>query len=507
MCLNPLHIKNPKKDFNTHSDRVYIDVPCGKCEECVKNKIMSFQIRSYYEFKHCVEHCGGKVFYYTLTFNNKHIPKVTFSNRLNCVSYSFPVFDKKFTDNFKRNFKNCMKRRNLDYDVKFFIVSEYGGNTRRPHHHVLIFIYGSISPYTVLDIVTHSWIKEDGKFNSVPLGNVMPGDNLGVVNSSSAILYVSKYVAKSESYDDVLKKVRKAYMTSQDYYNYCSTSFKGYQPVDLVWLEIEKKLTPYVSKSIEFGTAVKYYMSDIQKKYGTCKFENKKNAFISVPLPLYLLRKFYYDTVTDVNGNVLYVLNEKGIERKIALCDRIIQKRVSFIQSLETAGYLPDDLLNAFSHYTGFSFSTYLEVCHYLSNLLDGRSIKDLVIYDLIYKGRPFLKYTLNSYTSDYDLFLSRDLFALPSSPDGCLLYDGLSCFENFDHCLFIIKLIKVYFSYVNYLERYRRKMEKSRVLQSIAHDNDNIKSNFHPPKTISQFSNYFCYATNEQTSSSTDLF
>lgn len=494
MCTSPIHIKNPKIDFSQFNDKVFLDVPCGKCEECKQNKILSFQIRSYYEYKFCVEKCNGCVYYYTLTFNNKCIPTVSFCDTYTRRWYRFPCFSRTILDNFKRNFKNCLKRSHPNLEFKIFIVSEYGGDTRRPHHHVIVFFYGQISPLRVKEIFVHSWIKETKMFSSTPLGNVKEGDNFGLVNSSSAIMYVTKYVGKSESYDDVITKVRKAYLKSPQYLEYIRSCRNGSDFVDETWKNIEKQLTPPVKKSRNFGVACKFYMSDIQKKYGTVLVENNTQGFVNVPLPLYLLRKFYYDTRFDDRGNVIYVLNPNGIERKLALTEKLIDKKLQFYEGLQTLGKVPKPLYEAFSAYTGFHLASFVDVRNYLDDLLLPSSPRLLFVYDLIYKGRPVLNFSLNSYLSDYETFLETVPFYPFADKNSLLIYDGLECFKNFNHALFILKLISTYFNYEKYLERYRKKVSYSRVLSVLEKNSDKIKSKFHPPKTLVQFSNLFDY-------------
>lgn len=126
MCLSPLCIKT-KDAFGLD---VMQSVPCGECVECLKDRQNSWKIRLTEESR---DH--KYVYFFTLTYNDDSVP-FTFDDDGNKVLY----FDKSHLQLWlKRNrisFERLFKR---SIDFKYFICSEYGPNTGRPHYHGILF--------------------------------------------------------------------------------------------------------------------------------------------------------------------------------------------------------------------------------------------------------------------------------------------------------------------------------------------------------------------------------
>lgn len=126
MCLNPISIKT--------QDAFGIDinqsVPCGKCIECLKDRQNSWKIRLTEEAR---EH--KHVYFFTLTYRDDSIPfsYTEAGERINHVSkIDIQLWIKRHRIKFERYF-------NRDIEFKYFICSEYGPNTGRPHYHGILF--------------------------------------------------------------------------------------------------------------------------------------------------------------------------------------------------------------------------------------------------------------------------------------------------------------------------------------------------------------------------------
>ena len=154
MCLCPVRIPNPylagrfsydgRKVFRS-SDRLRsssntIEVPCGRCSECLSRRYTDLMQRVY------VESMTSYVFMVTLTYNNKHVPRLSFTSeeftrrrrlpvsRLRCIYYS----------DFSHLQLLFKRLRNdsifADRDFRYLAVSEYGTEKCRPHFHLIFFV-------------------------------------------------------------------------------------------------------------------------------------------------------------------------------------------------------------------------------------------------------------------------------------------------------------------------------------------------------------------------------
>lgn len=70
-CLHPKYITNRTLHYDLFKP-LQLKVPCGKCEACKKSNRDDWFIRSVYEWK---EHGCSNTFFYTLTYNNEHLPR------------------------------------------------------------------------------------------------------------------------------------------------------------------------------------------------------------------------------------------------------------------------------------------------------------------------------------------------------------------------------------------------------------------------------------------------
>lgn len=105
---------------------MFLNIPCGHCNECVKVRQMSFVQRVQ------MESLENHLFFCTLTYNNDWLPKYVCSNGVQ-ISY----FE-------KSDFTNMLKRirvHNLfGRPFRFVSVVERGSFRSRPHLHCLFFL-------------------------------------------------------------------------------------------------------------------------------------------------------------------------------------------------------------------------------------------------------------------------------------------------------------------------------------------------------------------------------
>ena len=156
-CASPIVVKHPKKGF--------VRVPCGFCRLCRISRQSEWSARLRFE-QIKSERLGYGNAFVLLSYDDEHLPPGGV---------------------FKRDCQLFLKRlrRNIDYydvyhrpDFKYFLVSEYGDNTGRPHYHVLFFGIDFTSA-----VFRQSW----------SLGFVSPRPIL-----SGGIRYVLKYLEKCQ---------------------------------------------------------------------------------------------------------------------------------------------------------------------------------------------------------------------------------------------------------------------------------------------------------------------
>lgn len=154
MCLHPVTIKT-EDSFGIPINQ---SVPCGKCIECLKDRQNSWKIRLTEEAR---DH--KYVYFFTLTYRDDTVPHTYLEDgtRVNHVSkIDIQLWIKRHRIKFERLFKR-------DIDFKYFICSEYGPNTGRPHYHGIIFT--DVSP-TFISAMFNDWSETYGFINFSEVG-------------------------------------------------------------------------------------------------------------------------------------------------------------------------------------------------------------------------------------------------------------------------------------------------------------------------------------------------
>lgn len=154
MCLSPLSIRT-NDAFGIEINQT---VPCGKCIECLKDTQNAWKIRLIEEFR---DHLY--VYFFTLTYNEDSVPFTILDDgtKVRHVSkIDIQLWIKRNRIRYEREF-------NRKIDFKYFITSEYGPNTGRPHYHGII--YTDISP-TFISSMFRDWSSTKGFVNFSDVG-------------------------------------------------------------------------------------------------------------------------------------------------------------------------------------------------------------------------------------------------------------------------------------------------------------------------------------------------
>ena len=153
-CFDPVNIENKK--YNGFNFKRLL-VPCGHCAACLQRKRNVWSYRLSYELK-----SHEKAVFITLTYSDENVPKDGVSIR-DCQLF--------------------LKRLRKTHKLRYYLVSEYGTNTRRPHYHAIIFGLSSAD----INIIDSAWSK-----GFVSVGNV----------NSASINYTTKYMITKDIEDD-----------------------------------------------------------------------------------------------------------------------------------------------------------------------------------------------------------------------------------------------------------------------------------------------------------------
>lgn len=349
MCYRPLHLTNRTLDFNPDIDKVRYDVPCGHCGECINQKREDWRVRTYYEYLD-TKRCGGRTIFVTLTYNKENVP--VYDNKL--------CFSKKHIQLFNKRVRNELKRQNIYLDYKYLVTSEYGGQTKRPHYHALLFFKGYVSIYTIRSLIRDCWSYGFVKF----------GDNLGEVYGNGACKYVTKYITKDIDFLQEFKYI--------------------YDAKDIKLLEKFKQYQPFHMQSQGLGI---YALEVVPKnilEQGRIYVPSDDPNKCYVRIPLYFDRKLFFDVdLTTRPDSPRYVLNGDGINmKKVRLqlnSDKLVNAyRDIIFSSISDA----DALIPHINKYASTRFNNFSHFQDHLRDLLGNHTLDELVSYSLVYRDR-----------------------------------------------------------------------------------------------------------------------
>lgn len=191
MCATPFIVKKDGKE---------IPVPCGKCPICKKRRVSGWSFRLMQQDKISISSM-----FITLTYDNKNVP----------------ITPKGFMSLYKQDLQLFFKRlrwahsRSSGSGIKYYACGEYGGQTLRPHYHVILF-------NSRIELIQDAW-----RLGHIHYGTLTP----------ASVGYTLKYMCKvgkipMHKNDDRLKEF--ALMSKGLGANYLSDAIVQYHKADLV---------------------------------------------------------------------------------------------------------------------------------------------------------------------------------------------------------------------------------------------------------------------------------
>lgn len=182
-CISPVKLLNPDYDpesFQGISSSPYVFVPCGRCPACIMSYSQEWRIRLKEHDK-----VARNAFFVTLTYNDDNLPLAVGTN-FHDDKVVCPSISKVDVQKFLKRLRKSISEITDDKSFKYYIVSEYGPTTLRPHYHGIFFDLpcfskdSQIQRSQVCKLIDRSW-------------------NLGFVRvdpvTEGRISYVTKYIS------------------------------------------------------------------------------------------------------------------------------------------------------------------------------------------------------------------------------------------------------------------------------------------------------------------------
>ncbi len=166
-----------------------IQVACGKCIGCRIDRSRQWANRCMLELQY-----HDSAYFVTLTYDDDHVPKSYYPDPQTGEAHVSLTLC-------KRDFQLWMKRlrkKFSDDKIRFFACGEYGGETKRPHYHAIVF------GLHLSDCVKYKTVREGDSFytyyNSDSLQETWPNGFVVVGEVTwESCAYVARYVTKKLS--------------------------------------------------------------------------------------------------------------------------------------------------------------------------------------------------------------------------------------------------------------------------------------------------------------------
>ena len=198
MCTSPLIVRNksPYKVYDV-SPMKY-QVPCGKCLECRSLVQSDWCTRLSYEIN--MFYCNGGIgVFLTFTYNDDDLPVFAPLNQ--------PCFRHDDVLKFMDRLNLYMQRTYGPYMYKYFICSEYGKNTQRPHYHGAFLLQHGVDWPSFVEKCRELWSEHGFMFPKFDGHQYVDNEGLGVTptlrNGAASAKYVSKYITKDLSFYNI----------------------------------------------------------------------------------------------------------------------------------------------------------------------------------------------------------------------------------------------------------------------------------------------------------------
>ena len=133
MRLSPITIKSNARYYSPFLTSALLEVPCGCCDACRDARKSTWEDRLCLEVSEWYKN-GGIGLMLTFTYNNDCLP------HFERDGVSVECFSPSDVSAFLNRVKVRSSREFGSDFYRYFICSEYGKNTKRPHYHAIFLI-------------------------------------------------------------------------------------------------------------------------------------------------------------------------------------------------------------------------------------------------------------------------------------------------------------------------------------------------------------------------------
>lgn len=388
MCYKPIRIINNSEYIHSCYSKLCHTVPCGHCYECNSAKTLAWQVR-------CIEERNNAVccYYYTLTSSDDHITHYGTDS----IGKPYNVFNKHELQNWLKRLRKYLP----GIKMKYIITSELGEKFHRPHYHVLLYFYEAVSAKTVYNAISSTW-KE---------GFIKAGDNRGLITDNRGVMYVVKYMHKTDKYYNGF-----AYLLGRKVLYHWYKKLLSEVPEAIKYRPKDGKLHYELIEQSQLKSYESiwnnYYQSAVRDFNNHCAFHLQSTNFgipqdwskykdntcnlmtqsgpKRVTTPLYYRRHLYYDRLPNLKDGqkTIYRLNTDGI---VKFAEEFSQRlKDATKEAKESLEYfksdVSDDLLKDV-HITPKEIDQYIK-SHGIDNVSKRIAVYRLIYKDTIWKGR-----------------------------------------------------------------------------------------------------------------------
>lgn len=380
MCTSPIIIYNPTK-VHLPYDAVQLEIGCTECADCLSHRQNDWRTRIFAEMisRQKQNYVQG---FCTLTYKDECLPHYRDDN------HDLPCFSRDDITEFTTNLRRHLHRKFGATDLSFFIASEYGSNTHRPHYHMYIAAPILLSKnkkdekqvlldsYELHKTICDYWSKFGFIFPRKHSGGP---DKKGYDHAPFQLqdiiasgMYVSKYATKDMLYHS-LSEVQQL----KAYYK---------QEPDHPLAQKFKRSLPFIRVSKGFGKSL---LDDVQTVDDLVNGVDQLGRPKKVRIPDYIARKKTHEIhyiKYDEDGEKLdkpkvrYRLNAFGKEVKAAR----LRSNVNTITTLFNS-HLFGTGRYSFAEYLGLDISDFDNM---INDLLPEKDARVLAIYRLVYHNR-----------------------------------------------------------------------------------------------------------------------